>query len=164
MAKYYGISYLRTTREKTPVLYKKGEQFPVGGLKVLRKNKKDKVLIVAAGITVHEALKAWQVLQKGRKKNFIRVMDLYSVWPVDDRGLLRNARECGNRVLVVEDHYSGGIGGVVSKVLLERGEKYKYAHLYVKGIPRSGEPEELMERHGIDADAIVKEVKKLQNV
>lgn len=152
MARSVGISYLRTTREKTSVVYKNGEKFPIGGLKVLRKSSKDKALVVAAGITLHEALKAYDLLQK--EKISIRVIDLYSVKPVDEKALLANVKDCKNNVIVVEDHYFGGIGSVVSSVV------GKIKHLYVKEIPRSGSPEELLHKYGIDADAIVKEVQR----
>ncbi len=161
MAKHRGISYLRTTRGKTPVIYNKDEKFPIGGLKALRKSGKDKVMIVAAGITVHEALKAYDTLLK---KNIpIRIIDLYSVQPVDAQALLKNALECKNNVIVVEDHYFGGMGSVVSKIFLESGGEYTYRHLFIKEIPRSGKPEELLQKYGIDAEAIVGEVRKMAN-
>lgn len=108
--------------------------------------------MIAAGITVFEALKAYEILQK--KKTNIRIIDLYSVKPIDEKSLIKNAKECGENVIVVEDHYFNGIGSAVSSVL------GKIKHLYVKEIPRSGKPEELMRKYGIDASAIVKEVKK----
>lgn len=157
--KHQGISYLRTTREKLPVLYKHTEKFPTGGLKVLKKSEKDRALIIGAGITVHEALKAHAILEK--KKISARIIDLYSVQPVDVRGILKNARECRHKIVVVEDHYLGGIGSVVAKILVESGEKFNFKHLYVKDIPRSGRPEELLQKYEIDAKAMVKEVLRL---
>ena len=154
MSKYKGLSYLRTTREKTPVLYENIEKFPIGGLKVLKKSNNDKVVVIGAGITVHEILKAYEVLKK--KKLNIRVIDLYSVKPVSERSLLKNAKKCGNNVIVVEDHYFGGIGAVVSSII------GKINHLYVKDIPRSGKPEQLRKMFKIDADAIVREVKSIK--
>ena len=152
MTKQKGIFYLRTTRGKTPILYKNNEKFPIGKLKVLKKSRKDAALIVAAGITVHEALKAYEILAK--KNIFVRVIDLYSLQPVDKKELSRNARECQNKVIVVEDHYLNGIGSVVASVV------GKITHLYVKDIPRSGKPEELLQKYGIDASAIMKVVEK----
>lgn len=154
MAKHKGISYLRTTREKTPVLYANTEKFPIGGLKVLKESKDDKVLVIGAGVTVHEALKAYDIFKK--KKVNIRIIDLYSVKPVDEKSLLKNAKECNDNVIVVEDHYFGGIGSIVSSVLR------KVNHLYVKDIPQSGTPEELRKMFKIDADAIVREVKEIK--
>jgi len=156
MLKHKGISYLRTTREKTPVIYNNKERFPAGKFKVLRKSKKDKVLVIAAGETVHEALKAQDLLKKRKKgRRNIRIIDLYSVKPLDRAGLARHARECNGNVIVVEDHYEGGIGGLVAKAV------GKIRHLYIKDIPRSGKPEQLRRKYGIDAAAIVREVMKI---
>lgn len=150
MAKQDGICYLRTTREKTPVLYDNDEKFSIGGLKVLCKSTKDKALVIAAGITVHEALKAHEILKK--KGINIRVIDLYSVKPIDKNQILANAKACKNKVIVVEDHYFNGIGSVVRQIV------GKIRHLHVKEIPHSGTPAELMRKYGIDAEAIVKAV------
>jgi len=152
MAKIDGISYLRLTRGATPVIYKKNEKFPIGKIKIIYKSKRDKALVIAAGITLHEALQAYKILQK--KGIFIRIVDLYSVQPIDEKGLVKNARECDNKVIVVEDHYANGIGSKVDSIL------GKITHLYVKEIPRSGKPYELMNKYGIDAEAIVKAVKE----
>ena len=146
IARHAGISYLRTTRDKTAVLYGNDEEFPVGGLKVLRQSPRDQALIVAAGITVHEALNAHETL-KG-KGIAARVIDLYSIKPCDEAGLLRHAGECGGRVIVVEDHYCAAIGAVVSQVL------GKVTRLCVKDIPRSGRSAELLGLFGIDYRAI----------
>ncbi len=153
MAGHKGISYLRTTREKTPVVYRNNEKFPIGKLKVLRKSKQDRALIIAAGITVHEALKAHEKLKK--EGISARVIDLYSVKPADTTQLLMNARECGNNVVVVEDHYYGGIGTIVGSIV------ERIRHLYIRDIPRSGKPEELRRKHGIDSRAIAKEIRKM---
>lgn len=155
IVKHRGISYLRTTREKTPVIYKNSEKFPIGKFKVLKKSNKDRVLVIAAGITVHESLKAYDLLKK--KRTNIRIIDLYSIRPVDSAALKKHAKECRNNVIVVEDHYMGGIGCVVSEII------GKIEHLYVKGIPRSGKPEQLRRKFGIDAAAIVKAVRNIKN-
>jgi transketolase len=152
MAKHKGISYLRTTREKTPVIYDNKEKFPAGKFKILRKSAKDKALVIAAGVTVFEALKAHDMLKK--KKINVRVIDLYSVKPVDEKLLVKNAKECRNNVIVVEDHYFGAIGAVVSEII------GKVKHLYIKKTPRSGTPVQLRKKYAIDASAIVKAVKK----
>lgn len=153
MSRIKGIAYLRATREKTPVIYSNTDKFPIGGLKVVRKSNNDKVLIVTAGITLHETLKAYQILKKDGIS--IRVIDLYSLQPLDSTSLFKNARECNNKVIAVEDHYCNALGSLVSSVV----EKVRY--LCVEDIPRSGKPEELREKYGIDAAAILKMVKQM---
>jgi len=153
MTKHAGISYLRTTREKTPVIYSSKEEFPLGCLKVLRKSGSDQAMIVAAGITLHEALDAHDMLEK--KGISIRVVDLYSLKPFDSQALKANARESGNNVIVVEDHYGIGLGSMISTVL----DNVKY--LCVNEMPRSGHPKDLMRRYEIDSHAIVKMVEQV---
>ena len=147
MALHTGISYLRTTREKTPVIYNNSETFPLGGLKVLRRDDRDRVLVVAAGITVHESLKAYEIL-KG-KNILIRIVDLYSLQPFDGASLVSHAQACHGNVIAVEDHYCNALGGILSSVLRD------VSCLCVREIPRSGKPEELLKRYGIDASTIV---------
>lgn len=149
-AKNKGISYLRTTREKTQVIYKNGEKFPLGKFKVWRGGKKDRALVVASGITLIEALKAQKTLKE--KSIPIRVIDLYSLRPLDEKSLLKEARDCKNNVIVVEDHYCSGLGFVVSMAL------GKIKNLCVRKMPESGKPEELMKKYGIDTNAIIKAV------
>jgi len=145
-----GIVYIRTTRPKTRVLYDNDEAFPVGGSKTLRSSPKDAVTIVAAGITVPEALKAHEAL--GREGIAARVIDLYSVKPVDAEALARAAAETGG-IVSVEDHsVYGGLGEAVLSAVSGRA---RVEVLGVREAPRSGKPEELMKAHGIDADAIV---------
>ena len=151
MAKHQGISYLRTTRGKTPVIYDNGESFPAGKFKLLEESDHDEALVVAAGITVHEALKAHARLKK--EGIYIRIIDLYSIKPLDKKGLIENAAECQNRVIVVEDHYSGGIGAEVA------GAVGKIDHLYVRQLPRSGMPEYLLRKYWIDSSAIIRVVR-----
>jgi len=153
MAKVEGVTYMRTTRGKTPVVYNNNEKFPLGSLKVLRKSSKDKALVIGAGETVHEALKAADILAKQGIK--IRVIDLYSLKPLDKKSLLKNAKECKNNIITVEDHYFGSIGAVVSEVL------GKIKQLYVKELPRSGKPEELRKKYKIDSSAIIKTIKQI---
>ncbi len=153
MARHKGISYLRTTRGGTPVIYENGEEFPVGGLKVLRRSDNDNALVVAAGVTVHEALGAYDALKEDMVN--IRVVDLYSLQPVDAASLAKNAKECSNNVVVVEDHYCGGLGSVVSAAV--DGVR----QLCIREMPRSGKPEELRHAYGIDSSAVVQAIRQI---
>jgi transketolase len=148
MADLDGISYLRTLRPNTPVLYDPDEEFPIGGSKVLRDG--GDVAIVACGITVHEALKAADQLGGAR------VIDCYSIKPIDGATLAAAARETGHLV-VVEDHWpEGGLGEAVLTALAEHGVSANVTHLAVRDMPHSGKPDELLAAFGIDADAIVR--------
>ena len=148
MADLDGISYLRTLRPNTTVLYGPDEEFPIGGSKVLREG--DKVTIVGCGITVHEALKAADELEGAR------VIDCYSVKPIDGATLAAAARETG-RLVIVEDHWpEGGLGEAVLAALAEQGATAEITHLAVRDMPHSGKPDELLAAFGIDAAAIVK--------
>lgn len=152
MSKHKGISYLRTTRGKTPVIYDKAEQFPIGGLKVVRQDEKDRTLVVTAGITLHEALKAYDLLKE--RDIFIRVIDLYSLQPLDAGSLRKHAQQCNNKVIAVEDHYCSVFASILSTVLRD------VCYLCVSDIPRSGKPEELLKHYGIDAASIVQLVEQ----
>lgn len=153
-AKAKGIIYLRTTREKTPVLYKNAETFPIGGSKTLRESRKDKATIIAAGTTLHEALKAANELAK--KKINVRVIDLYSVKPLDVKTLRRAAKQT-KHIITIEDHVAaGGIGEAVREAIT--GVDCKLTSLAVRKIPCSGKPEQLLRYEGIDARAIVRAV------
>lgn len=152
-----GIVYLRTSRPDTPVLYGPGDEFHAGGSKVLRASDHDRATIVAAGVTLHEALQAQERL--AGKGVPVRVIDLYSVKPLDEDALGKAAAETG-RVVVVEDHRpEGGIGEAVAGAL--SGSRVAYRHLAVREMPRSGTKEELMAFAGIDADHIVEAVSQL---
>jgi transketolase len=145
-----GIVYIRTTRPKTPTLYSPDERFKVGGCKVLKSSDGDRVTIVGAGITLHEALKACEQLKKDGIP--ARVIDLYSIKPLDVATLSQAAQETG-AIVTVEDHYpEGGLGEAVAAALA--GRKCLFRRLTVNELPRSGGPEELMETFGIDAKAI----------
>ena len=159
MANYSdGVSYIRTTREDTPVLYKSNQEFTVGGCNILKKNRNSKALIVAAGITVHEALKAEQQLEA--EQVYVSVIDAYSIKPLDGYTITREARECNRTIITVEDHYlEGGLGSAVADALTDTG--IRIIKLAVSELPRSGKPEELRFWAGIDADAIIKYVKML---
>ena len=153
-----GISYLRTTRMATPVIYDNSESFVVGGCKVLRQNSYDKACIVAAGVTLHEALKAYDKLQDDGIT--VSVIDLYSVKPLDTQTLIKIAKKSENRIITVEDHYiQGGIGQAVSAAVINSG--IEVHALAVTELPRSGKPDQLMALAGIDASSIVKKVKSL---
>ncbi len=155
-----GVSYIRTTREKTTILYPPGEKFPIGGSRVVKQSSGDKVAVVAAGITLHEALKAYDTL-KG-EGIAIRVIDAYSVKPIDRKTLAQAAKECGNKVIVVEDHWpEGGLGDAVLEAYAAEGALPRVVKLGVQGMPGSGTPAELMNAAGIDAAHIVKAAKAL---
>jgi transketolase len=157
-ARHRGICYIRTTRPKTPVLYSNDEQFPIGGSKVLRSSAKDHATVIGAGITLHEAMKAASQLEK--EGIAIRIIDAYSVKPIDARGILAAAKETGGRIVVVEDHYEyGGLGDAVLEAV---GNQAQVVRLAVREIPRSGPPEALIEKYGISSNHIVAAVKELK--
>ncbi|MDH5705355.1 MAG: transketolase [Candidatus Aminicenantes bacterium] len=157
MARYKGMCYLRTTRPATPLIYSANEEFPVGGSKVIRKSQNDAAIVVAAGITVHEALKAYEELKK--EGISIRIIDAYSLQPVDREGITKAVENTGKKVVVAEDHFPhGGLGEAVAGVL---GGKSEVVHLAVRDLPRSGEPDELLDKYGISARHIIDAVKKL---
>jgi transketolase len=147
-----GIVYLRTTRGKTPVIYEGSEDFPVGGSKTLAESMGDQLTLVAAGITVHTALEAHHRLAKRGLKT--RVIDAYSVKPLDVVTLQRAARETG-ALLVIEDHNrDGGLGDAVAAQVGRLGRVF---HLGVSGEPRSAAPHELLDRHRLSSTAIERE-------
>ncbi len=153
-----GISYVRTTREKTPVLYDNDEQFPIGGCKVLHADKGDVAVIVAAGITLHEAIKAREQLLK--ENISVSIIDLYSIKPLDTATIEKIAVQAGDRIITVEDHYiQGGIGQSVAFAL--RNSAIEIHSLAVTQLPMSGKPEELLAWAGIDATSIIKKVKEI---
>jgi len=161
MADRDGITYMRTTREKTPIIYDKGENFPIGGSKVVRESNKDRATIVAAGITLHEALKAVDVL--AHEDIAVRVIDVYTVKPIDAETLADAARATGGRVVVVEDHWvEGGIGDAVLAALADKGFRdLHYRHLAVRKMPGSGKPAEMLDDAGLSTVHIVRAVKAL---
>ena len=156
-AKHNGIVYIRTTRNDTPVLYNSDEAFHIGGCKVLRSSGNDYVTVVAAGITLYEALKAYDELIK--EGIFIRVIDLYSVKPADTKTLCEAARNT-KAIITVEDHFAeGGIGEAVGSVLRDRSVPVH--SLAVRKMPKSGKTRELLDYEEISGDAIIKKVKEL---
>jgi len=155
-----GIFYIRTSRPATPVLYDVEEKFPLGGSKILKLSPQDKVTVVAAGVTLHEALKAYDLLQK--ENIFIRVIDAYSVKPIDS-ATLRKASQETKALIVVEDHwFEGGLGDAVLNVFAEK-HPVPIIKMAITQMPGSGKPEELVEAAGISAKAIVERVKKLSS-
>ena len=157
-AAHEGIVYLRTSRPKTAILYDADESFPIGGSKVVRQSSEDKVTVVAAGVTLHEALEAHGTL--AAEGIAIRVIDLYSIKPIDTEALKAAAVQTNNTLITVEDHYSeGGLGDAVLDAVATEGV---YVHkLAVTGVSRSGKPEELLELHGISANSIVQKIKDI---
>jgi transketolase len=156
MAYHPGPAYLRTSRPKTKVIYPNDEAFRIGGLKVLRESSQDVATVIGAGVTVFEALAAYEELKKAGTS--IRVVDLYSVSPVDREALLSAARATGGCLITVEDHYAaGGIGDAVAEAVAEAG--FVVHRLAVREIPRSGKPTELLERFGISARHIIDAVR-----
>jgi transketolase len=156
MADTEGISFLRTTRANTPVIYEPEEDFPIGGAKVVREG--DEVTLIGAGITLHEALKAAEALAADGIE--ARVIDLYSVKPVDVDTLREAAEATQGRIVVAEDHWpEGGLGEAVLSALA--AEQLQFAHLAVREMPGSGKPAELLAAAGIDADHIADAARQL---
>jgi transketolase len=154
MAHRRGISYLRTTRGAYPVLYAPDEKFPIGGSKVLRSSDNDHVTLVGAGVTLHACLHAAEKL--AAQDIAARVIDAYSVKPLDTKTLVAAVAASGGRIIVVEDHHpEGGLGAAVTDALVAaRVEDLHLVHLAVRAMPGSGAPEELLAWAGIDADHI----------
>jgi transketolase len=160
MADLAGISYMRTTRANTPVIYGPDEDFPVGGCKVVRSSDNDEVTIVGAGITLHEALKAADSLAEDGVH--ARVIDLYSVKPIDVETLRAAAEATGGRLVVAEDHWpEGGLGEAVLSAFADADERPRMVHLAVSEMPTSGKPAELLAAAGIDAEHIAAAAKQL---
>jgi transketolase len=156
MAYHPGPAYIRTSRPKTPVIYSNDESFSIGGLKVLRESADDAVTVIAGGVTVFEALKAYDQLKAAGTS--IRVVDLYSVSPVDRDALVAAGRATGGHLVTVEDHYAaGGIGDAVAEAVAGAGLTVQ--RLAVREIPRSGKSEELLDRFQISARHIVDAVR-----
>jgi transketolase len=152
MAYHPGPAYMRTSRPKTPVIYDNDDTFTIGGLNVLRQSAGDVATVIGAGITVFEALKAHDQLKAAGTP--IRVIDLYSVQPIDGAALVAAGRATGGHLITVEDHYSAG--GIADAGLTVH-------RLAVREIPRSGKPEELVERFGISASHIVEAVRSIKS-
>jgi transketolase len=155
MAAHEGPMYMRTSRPKTPVIYGPDETFEIGGLKVVRESGADVATVVGAGVTLFEALKAYDTLKA--RGVAIRVIDLYSLQPIDAATLIRCGKETKGRIITVEDHYAaGGIGDAVASAVAPAG--LTVHRLCVREIPRSGKPDELIDHYGISARHIVNAV------
>jgi transketolase len=150
-ARHQGPVYIRTSRPKTPVIYDNNETFTVGGCKVVRQSARDTATVIGAGVTLFEALEAYEELKKRDIR--IRVIDLYSLQPVDAATLIAAGRDTG-RLITVEDHYpTGGVGDAVARAVAPAG--LAVMRLAVPAIPRSGKPDELLDKFGISARHIV---------
>jgi transketolase len=162
MADREGIVFLRTLRPKTPVLYGPDEEFPIGGSRVVRSSEEDQVTIVASGITVHNAIEAADALQE--EGIAVRLIDVYSIKPIDADTLRAAAEATGGRVVAVEDHWpEGGLGEAVLSALSGATANLAFEHLAVNGMPGSGKSRELMDAYGIGADNIADAVRRLSN-
>ena len=161
MARRVGINYLRTSRPKFPIIYSKDEKFPLPGFKVLRKSDQDKVTVIGAAVTLHEALKAADELKKSGTS--IRVIDLYCVKPIDGKAIAAEIAATGGKLITVEDHWpEGGIGEAVLSALAAAGASpSKFKLMAVNGMPHSGKPEELVDAFGISARDITDAVKAI---
>lgn len=155
-AKHFGNVYIRTTRMDTPIIYSNEDDFIIGGSKVVKESDNDMVTICAAGVTLHEALKAYEKLKK--ENILVRVIDVYSIKPID-KDSIRKAQKETKAILTVEDHYAeGGIGEAVKSVASEKSPVYILA---VRKMPRSGKPYELLNYEEISYEAIIKKVKEI---
>ena len=158
MANHKGMVYMRTGRPKTPILYDQKEIFTIGGSKVLRQSDNDHLTIVTAGVTLFEALKAHEELQKSGIS--VRIIDLYSIVPIDATTLRESAGATNNLVLTVEDHYlHGGLGDAVMSALSTEGARLH--KMGIQEIAHSGKPAQLLDHYGISARAIIEKVKQL---
>nr|WP_240948336.1 transketolase [Planosporangium mesophilum] len=153
-----GVNYIRTTRGSYPVLYDSDESFPIGGSKQVRGSDNDDVALFGAGVTLHNCLAAADMLADAGIR--ARVIDLYSVKPIDGPAILEAARVTGGRVIVAEDHYAeGGLGEAVMAVCAEEG--IRVTHLAVRTLPASGDPNELLKAAGIDALTIAETARSI---
>jgi transketolase len=160
MSDYDGISYLRSTRAALPTLYGPDEQFKIGGARVVRESDEDQVTLVGAGVTLHQAIEAADALAADGIA--ARVIDAYSVKPIDAQTLAEASQATGGRIVVVEDHWpEGGIGDAVLGVFADSDERPRVVKLAVSHLPGSGKPAELLADVGIDADHIVKAARRL---
>jgi len=152
-ANYKYMTFIRTSRPATPVIYGNDEKFEIGKAKIVKESSSDKVLVIGAGITLDSAVKAHtSLLSKGTN---IRVMDPFTIKPLDREAVLKHAEECGGRVITVEDHYpQGGIGEAVAGVLSNADFITKHKILAVRDIPRSGPSAVLLDMFGISANKV----------
>ena len=155
-ATHRGLVYMRTGRPKAPVLYGNDETFAIGGSKVLRQDPSDQATVVAAGVTLFEAIKAYDHLKT--EGIHLRIIDAYSIVPIDRDTLLQSGKATHGRILTVEDHYAhGGLGDAVLRAVGDEGIRVR--KLAIREVPHSGKPDELLDRYGISHRAIIKAVK-----
>jgi len=161
MARRPGINYLRTSRPKFAILYSANDKFPVPGFKVVRQDAQDRVTVIGAGVTLHEALKAAEQLKA--QGTAIRVIDLYCVKPIDGKALAEQTKATGGRLVTVEDHWpEGGLGEAVLTALAQAGiTPARFKLLAVTGMPHSGKPDELVDAFGISARHIAAAVREI---
>jgi transketolase len=159
MADTSGISFMRTTRGAYPVLYDNDDSFPVGGSRVVRQSNEDQVVLIGAGVTLHNCLAAAETLAgEGIKAG---VIDLYSVKPIDTKTLGTAITEVG-KLVVAEDHYpEGGLAAAILEAMADHPDHFLLAHCAVRGLPGSGKPDELMDAAGISAAHIAEAARKL---
>jgi len=157
-----GLCYIRLSRPATEVIYDNDEEFAIGKAKIITKSDNDCVLIIAAGITLSQAVPA--VEQLAAKGINARLMDPFTIKPIDAEGIIANAKECGGRILVVEDHYpEGGIGDAVSEVVCDKRD-FIVKKQCVREVPRSGPPMVLLEKFGIGTNCIIKAVEDMKDL
>ncbi|XP_054724650.1 LOW QUALITY PROTEIN: transketolase-like [Uloborus diversus] len=152
-----GICYIRTSRPETPVIYENSTVFQIGKAQVVKKSDKDQVLVVGAGVTLHEAIQAAEKLEA--ENIHVRVLDPFTIKPIDKDGIIHNARQCGGRIISVEDHYpEGGLGDAVSEFICNEKD-ITLRRLAVTGLPRSGPGDILLELFGISSQRITQAIK-----
>ncbi|KAJ3602706.1 hypothetical protein NHX12_030455 [Muraenolepis orangiensis] len=156
-----GVCYIRTSRPENATIYNSNEDFHVGQSKVVYQSKEDQVTVVAAGVTLHEALAAAEHLKKERI--YVRVIDPFTIKPLDTKTIIDHTRATRGRILTVEDHYyEGGLGEAVAAAVVNESN-FTQQRLAVSHTPRSGKPHELLKMYGIDRDAIVQAIRKMVN-
>ncbi|XP_059925549.1 transketolase isoform X1 [Gadus macrocephalus] len=156
-----GVCYIRTSRPENPIIYNSNEDFHVGQSKVVYQSKDDQVTVVAAGVTLHEALAAAEHLKKERI--YVRVIDPFTIKPLDAKTIIDHTRATKGRIITVEDHYyEGGLGEAVAAAVVNESN-FSLQRLAVSHTPRSGKPHELLKLYGIDRDAIVLAIRKMLN-
>jgi transketolase len=158
-ANHRGMAFIRTSRPATPVIYNNDEKFEIGRAKVVRKGPNDRITLIGAGVTLHECMKAAKELEALGVP--VRVIDPFTIKPLDRDTIYSNAWETGGLILTVEDHYpEGGLGDAVAG---ELGDivGLTFHKLAIREIPRSGKPEELLDKFGISAPHIVAKVQAI---
>ena len=154
------IKYIRTTRSSLPIIYDKYESFRIGNFKVLKESNQDSIVLLGAGITLHESMKAYNMLkEKGISSS---VLDLYCIKPLDFQKLSDFIIKHGKKLVITEDHYEqGGIGEMLSEVFANAQANTKIKALSIDKVPHSGKTSELLALHKINWEAIYSEAKSL---